>query len=152
MLDYRDIVDYVLYVFKKKKLTPIPEDQVWGISEIIEKAQSGEPANAHFVADLSNKNPFYSVYMDSTLVDVAEIFGQSNGVHRVNIVDENGKVQGIISQSDLGRYLLSRKADLKNVFDKSVQIGHILFINFLSCKALELLTAQLSTFLPRALF
>lgn len=120
MLDYRDIVDYVLLVFKKKHLSPIPEDQEWGISEIIEKAQLGEPASAQFVADLSNKNPFYSVFMDSTLMDVAEIFGESNGVHRVNVVDENGKVQGIISQSNLGRYLLSHKADLKEIFDKSV--------------------------------
>lgn len=41
-------------------------------------------------------------------MDVAVIFGQSNGIHRVNVVDESGRVQGIISQSDLGRYILSK--------------------------------------------
>lgn len=48
MLDYRDIVDYVLVVFKKKQLTPIKEDEEWSISEIIEKAATGEkvPAKA----------------------------------------------------------------------------------------------------------
>lgn len=46
--------------------------------------------------------------MDSSLLDIAKIFGQSFGVHRVNVVDENGKVKGIISQSDIGRFLLSK--------------------------------------------
>lgn len=120
MLDYRDIVDYVLVVFKKKRLQPIPEDEVWGIAEIIEKASIGEPISAQAVVDLSHKNPFYSVFMDSTLMDVATIFGESNGVHRVNVVDEDGKVKGIISQSDIGRHLLRHKAQFKSLFDQTV--------------------------------
>jgi len=46
--------------------------------------------------------------MNSTLLEIAEIFGQSFGVHRVNIVDDSGRVNGIISQSDIGRFLLSK--------------------------------------------
>ncbi len=48
MLDYRDIVDYVLIVFKKKQLDTIDEDKEWSISDIIEKAATGEsvPAKA----------------------------------------------------------------------------------------------------------
>ena len=42
MLDFRDIVDYVLTVFRKKRLQPISEDEAIGISEIIHRATSGE--------------------------------------------------------------------------------------------------------------
>lgn len=48
MLDYRDIVDYVLIVFKKKQLMTIEEDKEWSITDIVEKAATGEkvPASA----------------------------------------------------------------------------------------------------------
>ena len=48
MLDYRDIVDYVLTVFHKKRLQPISEDEAIGISDIVHKATAGEtvPAEA----------------------------------------------------------------------------------------------------------
>lgn len=123
MLDYRDIVDYVLVVFKKKRLEAIPENEVWSISDIVERASLGEPISAQAVSDLSHKNPFYSVLLESTLMDVAKLFGESRGIHRVNVVDEAGRVQGIISQSDLGRHLFGRKAELKPFFDKSVLLG-----------------------------
>lgn len=42
MLDYRDIVDYVLTVFHKKHLQPISEDEAIGISDIVHKATAGE--------------------------------------------------------------------------------------------------------------
>ena len=37
MLDYRDIVDYVLLVFQKKTLDPISEEESIEISEIVQK-------------------------------------------------------------------------------------------------------------------
>jgi len=48
MLDYRDIVDYVLVVFRKKQLSPIKEDEVMSITEIVDRAATGEkvPAKA----------------------------------------------------------------------------------------------------------
>lgn len=48
MLDYRDIVDYVLTVFHKRRLQPISEDEAIGISDIVHKATAGEtvPAEA----------------------------------------------------------------------------------------------------------
>lgn len=52
MLDYRDIVDYVLIVFNKKKLPPIQEDEVWGILEIMEKVDTGEPLSAQSVSGI----------------------------------------------------------------------------------------------------
>lgn len=49
MLDYRDIVDYVLTVFHKKKLQPISEDEVVGINEIVHRATMGEPIPAEAI-------------------------------------------------------------------------------------------------------
>ncbi len=46
--------------------------------------------------------------MDSSLSDIATIFGQSFGIHRVNVVGEDGRVKGVISQSDIARFLLSK--------------------------------------------
>lgn len=42
MLDYRDIVDYVLTVFHKKQLEPISEDEVIGIRDIVNRASMGQ--------------------------------------------------------------------------------------------------------------
>lgn len=50
MLDYRDIVDYVLLVFQKKTLNPISEEESIEISEIVQKAQSGAKVSAQAVS------------------------------------------------------------------------------------------------------
>lgn len=43
MMDYRDIVDYVLAVFqKKRRLQPIAEDEGIGIGEIVQKANNNK--------------------------------------------------------------------------------------------------------------
>jgi hypothetical protein len=49
MLDYRDIVDYVLTVFHKKHLQPISEDEVVGFHEIVHKATMGAPVSAQLI-------------------------------------------------------------------------------------------------------
>lgn len=50
MLDYRDIVDYVLLVFNKKSLSPISEEESLEIAQIVEKAQAGEAVTAQAVS------------------------------------------------------------------------------------------------------
>lgn len=50
MLDYRDIVDYVLLVFHKKSLSPISEEESLEIAQIVEKAQAGESVTAQAVS------------------------------------------------------------------------------------------------------
>ena len=50
MLDYRDIVDYVLLVFQKKTLDPISEEESIEISDIVQKAQSGAKVSAQAVS------------------------------------------------------------------------------------------------------
>ena len=50
MLDYRDIVEYVLLVFQKKTLDPISEEESIEISEIVQKAQCGAKVSAQAVS------------------------------------------------------------------------------------------------------
>lgn len=58
--------------------------------------------------DLSHKNPFYSVMLESPLSAAIDILATDNGVHRINVVDSNGRVRGILSQTDVVRFLLSK--------------------------------------------
>lgn len=122
MLDFRDIVDYVLTVFHKKRLTPISEEETIGISEIVQRATSGEsipteaivgihkpfPYNWIHVIDLSRKNPFYSVMMHSSLEAAVDIFSSNLGIHRINVMNDQGRVAGLLSKTDLIRFLLSK--------------------------------------------
>jgi hypothetical protein len=55
MLDYRDIVDYVLTVFHKKKLQPISEDEVVGINEIVHKATMGETVSTGAIVGMKDQ-------------------------------------------------------------------------------------------------
>ena len=148
MLDYRDIVDYVLLVFQKKTLEPISEEESLEIADIVEKAQSGVKVSAQAVSgnilifiinqyvmlcfvflcllDLSHKNPFYSVMLESPLSSAIEILSSDNGVHRLNVVDGNGRVKGILSQTDIVNFLISKQdlfADLLNSTLNDLQIG-----------------------------
>lgn len=70
--------------------------------------------------DLSHKNPFYSVMLESPLSAAIELLSQDNGVHRLNVVDGDGRVRGILSQSDIVKFLLSKKALFPDLMEKSL--------------------------------
>lgn len=108
MLDYRDIVDYVLTVFHKKRTQPIAEDEMIGISEIVQRATAGESIPAEVIVDLSRKNPFYSVMLHSSLEAAISVFSKNYGIHRINVVNEQGRVCGLLSKTDIVRFLLSK--------------------------------------------
>lgn len=60
MLDYRDIVDFVLLVFHRKRhLDPISEnDATVGIREIVHSATTGQRVPAKAVSGISNRRSF----------------------------------------------------------------------------------------------
>jgi CBS domain-containing protein len=58
--------------------------------------------------DLSRKNPFYSVMAQSSLQAVIEIFSSNLGIHRINVMNSDGRVQGLLSKTDVVRFLLSK--------------------------------------------
>ncbi len=43
MFDFRDMVEYILIVFQKKRLEPIDEEEAVEIKSIMKKAMEGEP-------------------------------------------------------------------------------------------------------------
>ena len=118
MFDYRDIVSFVLIAFQRKHLAPVDEFEASNddkqkqtkFGEVVKNmviVGDGGEVEARMVSDLSHRNPFYSVREESPLADAVDILGKS-GVHRVNVVGANGRVKGVLSQSDVVRFLDKR--------------------------------------------
>lgn len=53
--------------------------------------------------------------LESPLSAALEILAADNGVHRVNVVNGEGRVAGILSQSDVVRFLLGKRAVFEGV-------------------------------------
>lgn len=110
MLDFRDLVDYILIVCQNHG----PDDVLiqkdptqaleWEL--ILQRALLGKPVSARLTTDLSRKNPFYSVMPESPLSIAIDVM--KSGIHRVNIMNEQSQVIGILSQTDILRFLASK--------------------------------------------
>lgn len=61
------------------------------------------PVPVKWVADLSLRNPVRLVRHDESLGAAVAIFAQ--GVHRVCVTDDSGRIEGILSQSAVCRWL-----------------------------------------------
>lgn len=47
---------------------------------------------------------------------------QTYGIHRINVVDEKtGRVRAVLSQTDIARYLLSRRQELESIFTRTLE-------------------------------
>ncbi|TPX55800.1 hypothetical protein PhCBS80983_g05009 [Powellomyces hirtus] len=119
MFDYRDVVTYVLVGLSKD--IPLDESASMEFKELVRLARSREPVPVKLAADISHKNPFYSVLEQTHLLQVAELF--SSTIHRVAVMDSNG-LKGIISQSTVIQYLyknIEKFPDVQEVFAKSIR-------------------------------
>lgn len=129
MLDYGDIVDFVLLVSRRRQLEPILEEtdssNVSPLQKIVHSALTGEHVSAKAVSDLSRKNPFYSVMEESPLEAALELLSSDSGVHRLNVVNADGKVVGIISQTDFLRFVNDRKELFKRLLEKKVNVSFL---------------------------
>lgn len=118
MLDYRDLVAFILLVFPKseslKKLNKNRElfldyDRGEKIKYIVENASKAanqskdNKISIHLLADLSCKNPTKTLLYTSSLCDAIKIF--SEGIHRLVLVKEDGSIFGILSQSNVVKFL-----------------------------------------------
>lgn len=139
MFDYRDIVEYLLILFHKKNVFPNQQLRSSGqptdssttpyfphtFNDLYELAISGEPTTVQVASDISGKNPFYSVFPDSPVIVAVDLLSNA-GIHRLNVLDSNGTVIGILSQTDILRHLINNVASLSNesVFTKTLlQLG-----------------------------
>ncbi|KAI9017332.1 hypothetical protein BC832DRAFT_544253 [Gaertneriomyces semiglobifer] len=118
MFDYRDVATFVLAGLSKD---PNFDDSVpTEVRELVRRARAHEPVSAKLVADISNRNPFYSVIEETPLLQLAELF--SRGIHRVTVVDGEN-LKGIISQSTLVKYLYGnarRFPELQPILSRSL--------------------------------
>ena len=70
--------------------------------------------------DLSKKNPFYSVMEESPLEVALSILGSVEGIHRINVMHSDGTVSGILSQTDVIRFIISKHDLFKDTLEQSV--------------------------------
>ena len=84
---------------------PIPEDEkdTLQFRQIVDKAAHSGSVQVKLVADLSRRDPFYSVMPETTLLNVMDVF--SKGIHRVAVIDADGTLKGVISQSAVVKFL-----------------------------------------------
>ncbi|KAI9190758.1 uncharacterized protein BJ171DRAFT_540866 [Polychytrium aggregatum] len=117
MFDYRDIVTYVLLSLKREIN---PDNESYEFQELLRLARAQKPIPAKLAADLSQKNPFFSVMGETPLSQLVDVFGK--GVHRVAVMSDG--LAGIISQSTLLKYLwnnASKYAELQQIFKKTLK-------------------------------
>jgi len=116
ILDYRDLVAFILLVFSKDKDGSKQEifldyDRGAKIKYIVENASriskddKDNKLSIHLLADLSLKNPTNTLLYNSPICKAIEIF--SKGIHRLLLVKEDGSLYGILSQSDIAKYFAS---------------------------------------------
>lgn len=111
--DYLDLNTYLLMVMGK-----IDIEQ----ADVAARAKRGENVPVLFINKLHPKNPFIRFNENDYLTLVMETLG--NGVHRVAVTDDNGKVTGILSQRRLIRYVWEnarRFPSLQPLFNQTLE-------------------------------
>ncbi|KAI8637633.1 hypothetical protein BD408DRAFT_424159 [Parasitella parasitica] len=126
MFDYGDVIAYILLVLHRKPDQKESNDTIdlesLEIKDIIQRALQGQKVPVGMASDLSRKNPFYSILEEATLLSAVEIF--ASGTHRVSILEPDGSVKGILSQSTVVKYLFENRKrfpEIDSVLDKTIR-------------------------------
>ncbi|KAI9359835.1 hypothetical protein BD770DRAFT_362802 [Pilaira anomala] len=134
MFDYGDVIAYILLVLQNM---PPPDEEVpegntytgenltFEIKDIIRRAIEGEEIPVKLASDLSQKNPFYSILPEATLLSAVEEFAY--GTHRVCVLNPDGSIKGILSQSTVARYIYDNQRhfpEIEAIMNKTLrQLG-----------------------------
>jgi len=126
-LDIRDLVSFCVFINDNNNETSNLTDLVnYGV-KMFKHAVDGVT-----VTYLSKRNPFHSVKKGSSLKEAVDMLAR--GLRRVPVVDENGKVINIISQSTLVQFMNHHVEDLKDIANKRVSELGVGSPNVLSVK------------------
>ncbi|KAG0007283.1 cell separation during budding, partial [Entomortierella chlamydospora] len=120
MFDYGDLMTYILLLLKKMEV-PL-EDQTMEMRDLIQRTSKSQNVPVKLASDLSGKDPFCTVLAETRLGAVVHDFG--TGIHRVAVMDSQGNMKGILSQSSTLDFLmrhLSEYPQLQPVMQKSLQ-------------------------------
>ncbi|KAF9415241.1 cell separation during budding [Podila epigama] len=118
MFDYGDLMTYILLLLKKMQV-PL-EDQTVEMRDLIQRTSKSQSVPVKLASDLSGKDPFCTVLAETRLGAVVNDFG--TGIHRVAVMDDEGNMKGILSQSSTLDYImrhLSEYPQLQPVMQKS---------------------------------
>ncbi|KAK4509144.1 uroporphyrin-III C-methyltransferase [Mucor velutinosus] len=134
MFDYGDVIAYILLVLQNM---PPPGDEeeeldvqarenlTFEIKDIVRRALEGEEVPVKLASDLSQKNPFYSIMPEATLLSAVEEFAY--GTHRVCVLNPDGSIKGILSQSTVAKYIFDNQRhfpDIECMMNKTLrQLG-----------------------------
>ncbi|KAI8981686.1 hypothetical protein BDF20DRAFT_420170 [Mycotypha africana] len=138
MFDYGDVIAYILLLLEN---TPQPppekgeeegfpenltqhhphnhqsqlkqENLTFEIKNIMKYALDGQEVPVKFVSDLSQKNPFYSIMPEATLLSAVEEFAY--GTHRVCVLNPEGSIKGILSQSTVVKYFYEHQQQFPDI-------------------------------------
>jgi len=118
-LDVRDLVSFVVFVYDEQKVTDntrLRDLLQHGTGQFKMPTTDGVT-----VSYLARRNRFASVQQDAPLLRVSEILAK--GVHRVPVVNGQGKVVNVISQSSIVKYLADnlRDAIIENKNDPTIE-------------------------------
>ncbi|KAF9426801.1 cell separation during budding [Entomortierella beljakovae] len=133
MFDYSDMMWYVLLALRKMDVPP--ENQTFGMRELIKRTSQCQGVPVKLVSDLSGKDPFCTVISETRLGAVVNDF--STGIHRMAIMGPTGSVTGILSQSSVLRYLHDHVNDfpqLKPLMQSSIEHLGLVGGNILSVR------------------
>jgi len=120
-LDIRDLVSFVVFIDDDQNSTA-PNN----LQDLIQRGAKlfKVPLDGVTVTYLSRRNQFHPVTEQQSVLEVCSLFAK--GVHRVPIVNQQGEVVSIISQSNIIQFLNKHLAELKPEVQKKlgeIQIG-----------------------------
>ncbi|ORX49198.1 CBS-domain-containing protein [Hesseltinella vesiculosa] len=112
MFDAGDVIAYILLVLKSSSVNDTGSLE---IQEIVQRAMNGKQVPVSLASDLSQRNPFYSIMHETTLLSAVEIF--ACGTHRVCVLKPDGTIKGILSQSTVVKYLYEHRRQFPEIDD-----------------------------------
>lgn len=79
--------------------------------QILSVAFAGKPVPVRMATDLSRRNPFVAVMPESALSVALD--AMKEGIHRLCILNTSSEVIGILSQTDLARFIANQVIRMK---------------------------------------
>ncbi|KAJ3219651.1 cell separation during budding [Clydaea vesicula] len=112
MLDFKDLVTYVLEVFHKVPKEKTSFDSELEVSDIVKKAlQNNHGVHVKMITNLSKENPLVAVQTTSPLTDAINEFKRTK-IHRLVVVEPtsegSNRFIGVLSQSTIAAFIASK--------------------------------------------